>query len=64
MHKMPLVCPVLPCSVLHDELKSAGSSGHLAGLAGSAVGKVLRLMAEKAEYMTAAGPELRQVGDR
>lgn len=51
----------LPCSLLHDELKSSGSSAHLAGLVASTVGKALRLMAEKAEYMAAAGPELRQV---
>jgi hypothetical protein len=47
--------------LLHEELKAAGSSGHLAGLVGSAVGKALRMVAERAEYMAAAGPELRQV---
>jgi hypothetical protein len=55
------VCYVLLCRLLHEELKAAGSSGHLAGLVGSAVGKALRMIAEKAEYMAAAGPELRQV---
>lgn len=49
------------CRLLHEELKAAGSSAHLAGLVGSTVGKALRMMAEKAEYMAAAGPELRQV---
>jgi hypothetical protein len=55
----PLLTTV--CRLLHEELKAAGSSGHLAGLVGSAVGKALRMIAEKAEYMAAAGPELRQV---
>lgn len=52
------------CSVLHEELKSCGSSGQLAGLVGSTVGKALRLLADRAEYMAAAGPELRQVRAR
>eukprot|EP00775_Hariotina_reticulata_P013433 gene13433-13561_t len=46
--------------VLHEELKSCGSSSQLAGLVGATAGKALRLMADKAEYMSAAGPELRQ----
>ncbi len=46
---------------MHEELKAAGSSGYLAALVGGSVGKALRLLAEKAEYMAAAGPELRQV---
>jgi hypothetical protein len=46
---------------MHEELKAAGSSGYLAALVGGSVGKGLRLLAEKAEYMAAAGPELRQV---
>lgn len=49
---------------MHEELKAAGSSGYLAALVGGSVGKALRLLAEKAEYMAAAGPELRQVGTR
>lgn len=47
--------------MMHEELKAAGSSGYLAALVGGSVGKALRLLAEKAEYMAAAGPELRQV---
>lgn len=47
---------------MHEELKSSGSSGYLASLVGGSVGKALRMLAEKAEYMAAAGPELRQVG--
>lgn len=46
---------------MHEELKGAGSSGYLASLVGGSVGKALRMLAEKAEYMAAAGPELRQV---
>lgn len=49
---------------MHEQLKAAGTSAHLAGLVGGAVGKALRLLAEKAEYMAAAGPELRQVRRR
>ncbi|WIA17060.1 hypothetical protein OEZ85_013963 [Tetradesmus obliquus] len=59
---LPSPADVQKCiGLLHEELKAAGSSAHLAGLVGSAVGKALRLVAEKAEYMAAAGPELRQV---
>ncbi|KAF8065824.1 COG5 [Scenedesmus sp. PABB004] len=46
---------------LHEELKAAGGSAHLAGRVGGTVGKALRLLGDKAEYMAAAGPELRQV---
>jgi hypothetical protein len=46
---------------MHEELKAAGSSSYLATLVGGSIGKSLRLLAEKAEYMAAAGPELRQV---
>jgi hypothetical protein len=46
---------------MHEELKGAGTSGYLASLVGGSVGKALRMLAEKAEYMAAAGPELRQV---
>jgi hypothetical protein len=61
MHTVTCAAAAGGCRLLHEELKAAGSSGHLAGLVGSAVGKALRMIAEKAEYMAAAGPELRQV---
>jgi hypothetical protein len=58
-------CNPPPCALtrrlMHEELKGAGTSGYLASLVGGSVGKALRLLAEKAEYMAAAGPELRQV---
>ena len=47
--------------VLHEELKAASSSAAVAGPVGASVGKALRLLAERAEYMASAGPELRQV---
>lgn len=46
---------------LHDELKAAGDSPRLAALTARSVGKALQLMAEKAEYMAATGPEVRSI---
>ena len=45
----------------HEALKAGGSSGQLAGQVAGVVGKAVRMVAEKAEYLAAAGPELRQV---
>ena len=40
---------------MHEELKGVGSSMRLAAQVAACVGKALRLLAEKAEYMAATG---------
>jgi hypothetical protein len=40
---------------MHEELKAVGESPRLAGLIAQMVGKSLRMLAEKAEYMSAGG---------
>jgi hypothetical protein len=40
---------------LHEELKGVGGSHRLAEQVASCTGKALRVLAEKAEYMTATG---------
>jgi len=40
---------------MHEELKAVGDSPRLAGLIAQMVGKSLRMLAEKAEYMSAGG---------
>ena len=40
---------------MHEELKGVGSSTRLAAQVAACVGKALRLLAEKAEYMAATG---------
>ncbi|DBA73074.1 TPA: hypothetical protein ACH3X2_010013 [Trebouxia sp. C0005] len=47
---------------MHDEVRVVADSPRLSALTARTVGKALQLMAEKAEYMTFAGPEMRQVG--
>ncbi|DBA86122.1 hypothetical protein WJX77_008098 [Trebouxia sp. C0004] len=47
---------------MHDEVRVVADSPRLSALTAKTVGKALQLMAEKAEYMTFAGPEMRQVG--
>ncbi|EIE21637.1 hypothetical protein COCSUDRAFT_30131 [Coccomyxa subellipsoidea C-169] len=47
---------------MHEELKGVGSSMRLAAQVAACVGKALRLLAEKAEYMAATGPDVRQMG--
>lgn len=46
-------------AVMADELRAAGSSAALAGQVAGVVGKALQLLAQRAEYMAAAGPELK-----
>lgn len=43
---------------IHEELKAAGDSPRLAGRAAQAAGTALQLLAERAEYMAASGPEV------
>ena len=40
---------------LHEELKAVGDSTRLAAQVAACAGKALRLLADKAEYMTATG---------
>ena len=44
---------------MHEELKACGDSPWLAGRAAAAAGTALQLMAQRAEYMAASGPEVR-----
>lgn len=43
---------------IHEELKAVGDSPRLAGRAAAAAGTALQLLAERAEYMAASGPEV------
>ncbi len=43
---------------MHEELKVAGNSAQLASMIAATAGKALQLLAEKAEYMVATGPEV------
>lgn len=43
------------CRRMHDEVRVVADSPRLSALITKTVGKALRLMAEKAEYMTFAG---------
>jgi hypothetical protein len=59
---LPTTAEVQKCIVqLHEELKAAGSSAQLGLQIGAVVRKAVRMLAERVEYMAAAGPELRQV---
>jgi len=40
---------------MHEELKGVGGSGRLAAQVAACMGKALRLLTEKAEYMAATG---------
>lgn len=46
---------------MHEQLKAGGDAEGVAVQTAACVGKAVRLLAEKAEYMAATGPELRQV---
>ena len=46
------------CRRMHEELKAVGGSERLAGQVALCLGKALRLLAEKAEYMAATGAAL------
>lgn len=43
------------CRRMHEELKGVGGSGRLAAQVAACMGKALRLLTEKAEYMAATG---------
>ena len=43
---------------MHEELKVAGNSAQLAAMIAATAGKALQLLAEKAEYMAATGPDV------
>jgi hypothetical protein len=59
---LPTTAEVQKCIVqLHEELKAAGASAQLGLQIGAVVRKAVRMLAERVEYMAAAGPELRQV---
>lgn len=47
------------CRRIHEELKAVGESPRLAERAAAAAGTALQLLAERAEYMAASGPEVR-----
>jgi hypothetical protein len=49
---------------MHEELQVVGSSPHLSRIVASEVSAALTLLARKAEYMAATGPDLRAVADR
>jgi hypothetical protein len=46
-------------SRLHEELRVAGDGERLLTLTAGGVGKALQLLAERAEYMAAGGPDVR-----
>lgn len=57
---LPSPADVQKCiAAMHEELRAAGASGTLAGQVAAVVGKALAMLAQRAEYMAAAGPELR-----
>lgn len=59
---LPSPADVQKCiAAMHGELRAAGGSGQLAGQVAGVVGKALQLLSQRAEYMAAAGPELRGV---
>ena len=47
---------------MHEELKAGGEAGGAAAQVAACVGKAMRLLAEKAEYMAATGIPLRAAG--
>ena len=50
------------CRRMHEELKAGGEAGSVAAQVAGCVGKAVRLLAEKAEYMAATGaPTLRRL---
>mmetsp|Transcript_14383 Transcript_14383/g.31097 ORF Transcript_14383/g.31097 Transcript_14383/m.31097 type:complete len:825 (+) Transcript_14383:68-2542(+) len=59
---LPSPADVQKCiGIMHEELKVAGSSKQLATMIAATVGKAMLLLAEKAEYMAATGPDVRAV---
>ena len=50
-----LMATVAGCSRMHEELKAGGEVGFVAAQVAGCVGKAVRLLAEKAEYMAATG---------
>ncbi len=47
---------------MHEEIKAAAGSARLATLNAAMVGKALLVLAERAEHMSASGPDLRAMG--
>ena len=47
--------------VIHEELRVAGSSPQLTAMIAAEVSTALLLLAKKAEYMSATGPDVRAV---
>ncbi|GAX78041.1 hypothetical protein CEUSTIGMA_g5483.t1 [Chlamydomonas eustigma] len=61
---LPSPADVQKCiGVMHEELRVVGSSPHLAGLVATEMSAALQLLARKAEYMAATGPDLRAIAD-
>jgi hypothetical protein len=59
---LPSPADVQKCiAAMHEELRAAGASAALAGQVAGAVGAAIGLLVQRAEYMAAAGPELRAV---
>jgi hypothetical protein len=59
---LPSPADVQKCiAAMHEELRAAGGSTQLAGQVAGVVGAALGLLVQRAEYMAAAGPELRVI---
>ncbi|GBF91082.1 hypothetical protein Rsub_03938 [Raphidocelis subcapitata] len=59
---LPSPADVQKCiAAMHDELRAVGGSPMLAGQVAGVVGTALKLIAQRAEYAAATGPELRAV---
>ncbi|KXZ51911.1 hypothetical protein GPECTOR_11g39 [Gonium pectorale] len=60
--QLPSATEVQKCiGLMHEELKAGSSSPQLAALMASTAAKALTLLAERAEYSAASGPELQQL---
>ncbi|KAG2437843.1 hypothetical protein HXX76_005461 [Chlamydomonas incerta] len=60
--QLPSATEVQKCiGLMHEELKVGASSPQLAAMMAATAAKALALLAERAEYSAASGPELRQL---
>ncbi|GLI63871.1 hypothetical protein VaNZ11_006987 [Volvox africanus] len=60
--QLPSATEVQKCiGLIHEELKVGSSSPQLAAMMAATAAKALNLLAERAEYSAASGPELRQL---
>ncbi|GFR42609.1 hypothetical protein Agub_g3540 [Astrephomene gubernaculifera] len=60
--QLPSATEVQRCiGLIHEELKTGSSSPQLAAMMAATAAKALNLLAERAEYSAASGPELRQL---